>query len=93
MSMPKYYLITLQLKDEKSLTVVHRNMDLFFKKLWIRPFDNTYVVKSKYSTVQIANILKQFMDIEDSVFVLKIEKEDWVVRSSNVGMTQLLNDF
>ncbi|MFW2176577.1 MULTISPECIES: hypothetical protein [unclassified Moraxella] len=91
--MSKYYLINIQLKDENSLKGIHRNMDLFFKRLWIRPYESIYIVKSKYSTVQIANILKHFMDADDSLFVIKIDKEEWVVRSPDVQMTQLLNDF
>ncbi|HFO0628911.1 TPA: hypothetical protein ACHIJP_003225 [Acinetobacter baumannii] len=71
------YSITYDLHKIKNYTRLQEGIDALSGTVWVKPTLSQFIVKTTYTSSQIRDCLKSYVDHDDTIFVAKIDLNDW----------------
>lgn len=86
------YLISYDLINTKNYQALHQAITQVALQ-YCKPLLSVYIIKSRYSSVQIRDFLQQSIDKDDKILVIKTDMYDWATVNVPKHITDIMQSY
>ncbi|WP_336982516.1 hypothetical protein [Acinetobacter modestus] len=88
-----YFLISYDLHKKRNYDLISEGIDKISHKVWVKVLESSYVIKSNLDSEKIRDFLNNFIDQDDSLFVIEVDIEDWASKGIASNLTNVLHHW
>lgn len=84
------YSISYDLHKRKDYDRIWEGIDKVSRQVWVKILESHYFIRTDLTSGQIRDFLIRYIDNDDSLFVIKVDIDDWSSKTIDPKLTKIL---
>lgn len=86
-----YYSVTYDLIKSKDYNKMYEGIKAVSNDIWARPTRSQWIIVTNKTAAQVRDFLQSYMDADDVLFVIEVDKSSWASWNVDKKITDWLN--
>lgn len=88
-----YFLISYDLHKKRNYELIADGIDKISQKVWVKVLESCYIIQSNLDSEKIRDFLYNYIDQDDSLFVIEVNIKDWASTGIASHLTNVLHHW